>query len=204
MSRGSTVAAAALALMLACQRTPARITGSDSVPPSAVESVVITAGDIAQCGNLGDEATAALVEGIDGTIAALGDNAYEQGSLDEYRNCYGPTWGRYKGRTRPALGNHEYETDGAAGHWDYWGDAAGARGRGYYSYELGSWHVVVLNSNCGDRELRGGLRPGAMAPGRSRGSSRHLHPGVLPSPAVQLGEASRRYDGRAAALAGAL
>jgi acid phosphatase type 7 len=112
-------------------------------------ATLIAAGDIAQCSSSNDEATAALVDGIPGTVAVLGDNAYNDGSLAEYTNCYGPSWGQHKARTRPAVGNHEYHTSGAAGHWDYWGAAAGTRGQGYFSYELGTWHVVVLNSNCG-------------------------------------------------------
>ncbi|MGH8974535.1 MAG: metallophosphoesterase family protein, partial [Acidimicrobiia bacterium] len=67
----------------------------------------------------------------------------------EYRNCYEPSWGRHKARTRPVVGNHEYGTSGAAGYFGYFGTAAGTAGEGFYSYDLGAWHVVVLNSNCG-------------------------------------------------------
>jgi hypothetical protein len=71
------------------------------------------------------------------------------GTAAEFRDCYGPTWGRFKARTRPAVGNHEYLTPGAGPYWDYFGSAAGARGKGWYSYDVGSsWHVVVLNANC--------------------------------------------------------
>ncbi len=59
-----------------------------------------------------------------------------------------PTWGRYKARTHPAPGNHDYHTPGASGYFDYFGPAAGDRSKGYYSYDLGSWHIVVINSNC--------------------------------------------------------
>src|SRR5581483_6223433 len=64
--------------------------------------------------------------------------------------CYAPTWGRFKARTRPAVGNHEYVTPGAAGYFAYFGAAAGDPATGYYSYDLGAWHVIVLNGNCGE------------------------------------------------------
>jgi len=113
--------------------------------PSAEEGV---AGDIAKCSADGDEATAELVEGIDGTVLALGDNAYPRGSTANFEECYEPSWGRFKGRTKPVPGNHEYYTQGARDYFEYFGQAAGEPGEGYYSYDLGSWHVVALNSNC--------------------------------------------------------
>ena len=118
------------------------------------DPVLAAAGDIADCASPNDEATAALLGTMPGaTVAALGDNAYPHGSTQDYTNCYDPSWGAYKGpqeapQTRPAVGNHEYETAGASGYFNYFGTAAGDRSKGYYSYELGSWHVVVLNSNC--------------------------------------------------------
>jgi acid phosphatase type 7 len=111
--------------------------------------LLLAAGDIGSCGSGGDEATAELLEGVPATIAALGDLAYPIGSADDFAYCYDPSWGRFRAITRPAAGNHDYATPGAAGYFDYWGPAAGPRNAGYYSYELGSWHVVVLNSNCG-------------------------------------------------------
>ena len=110
--------------------------------------VLIAAGDIADCASRGDEATAALVRDIAGTVATLGDHAYETGSRQEFARCYDPSWGAVKARTRPAAGNHDYETRNAKGYFDYFGEAAGNRGEGYYSYDLGAWHIVVLNSNC--------------------------------------------------------
>jgi hypothetical protein len=115
----------------------------------AADPVLVGAGDIASCGGAQDEATAALLDTIDGTIMTLGDAAYENGSLSEYTTCFGLTWGRHKARIRPTLSDHDYQTSGAAGYFDYFGAAAGPRGAGYYSYDLGAWHVVVLNSNCG-------------------------------------------------------
>ena len=89
-----------------------------------------------------------MVEGIDGTVLALGDEAYPRGSAANFEECYGPSWGRFKERTRPVPGNHEYFTEGASGYFEYFGEAAGDPEEGYYSYELGYWHVVALNSNC--------------------------------------------------------
>ncbi len=117
-------------------------------PPAEQSATLLAAGDIAGCSTSGDEATAKLLDGLSGTVAPLGDLAYQSGTASEFTDCYGPTWGRHKTRTRPAPGNHEYLTTGASGYFGYFGAAAGDPKKGYYSYNLGSWHVVVLNSNC--------------------------------------------------------
>jgi len=120
-------------------------------PPVEKPPVVVTAGDIAVCRTEGDEATAKLVEGIDGaTVLTLGDNAYPEGSVEDFEECYGPSWGQFKARTKPSVGDGEYETAGASGYFNYFGEAAGDPQKGYYSYDLGSWHVIVLNSNCSE------------------------------------------------------
>ena len=100
-------------------------------------------GDIANCDGHGDEATAAMLAGAEGSIALLGDIAYESGSEREFAECFDPAWGGLKPRLRPTPGNHEYRSPGAAPYFAYFGEAAGAPGRGYYSYELGEWHVMV-------------------------------------------------------------
>ena len=113
-------------------------------------SILVGAGDIADCRDLsGAEATVKLLEQIPGTVMAVGDLAYPDGSKENFR-CYEKTWGRVKARTRPAAGNHEFHAAGATPYFDYFGTAAGDPKRGYYSYELGTWHIVVLNSECGD------------------------------------------------------
>jgi hypothetical protein len=118
--------------------------------------VVVAAGDIADCAKEGDEATATLVGGIEGTVLTLGDNAYPEGTAEDFAGCYDPSWGQFKARTRPSPGNHEYHTEGARGYFDYFGEAAGDPDEGYYSYDLGAWHIVALNSNCGEGEIRCG------------------------------------------------
>ncbi|MGH7615520.1 MAG: metallophosphoesterase family protein, partial [Gemmatimonadales bacterium] len=109
--------------------------------------ILIGAGDISSCGSNNDELTAQIVDTIPGTVMVIGDNVYENGTTSEFNNCYNPTWGRHKARTRPATGNHEYNSSGAAPYFAYFGAAAGVAGQGYYSYDLGAWHIIVLNSS---------------------------------------------------------
>jgi hypothetical protein len=130
-------------LALAASLALASVEASGQARPS--DPVVLAAGDIAACSSDGDERTAALLAANRGTVLALGDNAYDDGTLQEYRACFGPSWGRHKRRIRPTPGSHEYH-DGASGYFRYFGRAAGPAGRGYYSFDLGSWHIVSLNS----------------------------------------------------------
>jgi hypothetical protein len=109
--------------------------------------VLVGAGDIADCNTEADEATALLLDSIAGTVFTAGDNVYPNGTASQFATCYDSTWGRHRSRTRPSPGNHDYNTSGAAPYYAYFGDAAGPAGRGYYSYDLGAWHVVSLNSN---------------------------------------------------------
>jgi hypothetical protein len=115
----------------------------------AADPVIVGAGDIADCTTTSDSATAALLDRIAGTVFTLGDNVYTSGTAAEFRDCYAPTWGRHRARTKPAAGNHDYKTAGATGYFGYFGANAGDPKKGYYSYDLGTWHIVVLNSNCG-------------------------------------------------------
>lgn len=116
-----------------------------SAPPPA-DPVLVGAGDIADSGS-GDGATAALLDGIPGTVFTTGDNAYDDGTASQFHRYYEPTWGRHKARTRPSPGNHDYGVPNASDYFGYFGSLAGPSGRGYYSYDLGNWHVVSLNSN---------------------------------------------------------
>jgi len=123
---------------------------SSSPGASEPAAILVGAGDIADCTDLsGAEATAKLLEKISGTVMAVGDLAYPDGSKKNFE-CYDKTWGRVKSRTRPAPGNHEFHSAGATPYFDYFGSAAGDPKLGYYSYELGSWHIIVLNSECTD------------------------------------------------------
>jgi len=123
---------------------------ADTVVVTVVHAPVtlVGAGDIADCATPWDEKTALLLDAIPGTVFTLGDNAYEDGTADEFTNCYDPTWGRHKDRTYPAAGNHEYHSDAAAPYFAYFGTRAGDPEKGYYSYEAGAWKVIVLNSNA--------------------------------------------------------
>jgi hypothetical protein len=112
--------------------------------------VFVGAGDIAICGSSATAATASLLDSIGGTVFTAGDNAYLEGTAQQFRDCYDPTWGRHKDRTRPAPGNHEYASSPvAAPYFEYFGLAAGPPGLGYYSFDLGPWHAISLNSNIG-------------------------------------------------------
>ena len=119
-------------------------TESPTSPPTATAPgsvVFVGAGDISLCSNNNDEATAKLLDNIPGTVFTTGDNAYTDGSYTQYINCYDPTWGRHKARTKPVPGNHEYLTSGAAGYFQYFSNAPA-----YSAYNLGAWRIYALNS----------------------------------------------------------
>lgn len=123
-----------------------------TVAPVA-EAVLIGAGDIAVSGGKQAE-TAALIELFpDATVFTTGDNAYPDGAITEFTEHYEPTWGAFRDRTRPSIGNHDAHTEEAAAYFEYFGSRAGNPGEGWYSYNLGGWHVIVLNSDCGVRGL---------------------------------------------------
>ena len=126
--------------------TPMPAPPATPTPDPASDPVFVGAGDIAACGSDGAEKTARLLDRIEGTVFTLGDNAYESGAAEQFRDCYDPSWGRHKARTRPAPGNHDYVTPGAAAYYDYFSESAGPERRGYYSFDLGAWHIVSLNS----------------------------------------------------------
>jgi acid phosphatase type 7 len=123
--------------------------GAVQSPPASDDQgvVFVGAGDIANCEMLGGaKATAALLDGIQGTVFTTGDHAYQTGSVKDFEKCYEPTWGRHKKRTRPTIGNHDLVTDKGRPYFDYFGENAGPAGLGYYSYDLGAWHIISLNS----------------------------------------------------------
>jgi hypothetical protein len=136
-------------------------TGPSAAPTFAFEAeastdgdpVLVGAGDIADCTSTGDSETADLIDRIPGAVFAAGDIAYEDGTADQVRDCYGPTWGRFKDRTRPIPGNRDWRTE-IEPYLAYWGDhAVNGAGDPWYSWELGAWHIAMLDSDC--TEVRG-------------------------------------------------
>ncbi len=116
---------------------------------AAADPQLLTAGDIANCRNAGAMQTVDMLSRAAGTVLANGDLAYEDGLTSEFNDCYDPTWGTQKARTRPAVGNHEYSYfQDAAPYYTYWGSRAGDPTQGWYSYDVGTWHIIVLNSEC--------------------------------------------------------
>ena len=155
---------AVLALVLAagCAGTPRDL---DTSPPTTAataagqrSTMLLAAGDIASCASDGDEQTAALLDTMPGTVLTLGDTVYDDGSTDQFARCYLPSWGRFRDRTYPAPGNHDYQTTDASGYYGFFGPRAGQPGKGWYSFDLGRWHLVALNSNCDEV---GGCEPGS-------------------------------------------
>ena len=163
----------------AIRRTPRRdasMTPGDGTrwPAGSTDPVIAAAGDIA-CDPLsgsynGGHGTSTacrhrhtsdllLDAGLSGVLT-LGDNQYEDGQLSKFHQSYSQTWGRAKAITYPTPGNHEYRDPAgqAQGYFDYFGSAAGGRGAGYYSFDIGSWHLIALNSNCSEV---GGCGPGS-------------------------------------------
>jgi acid phosphatase type 7 len=121
-------------------------------------TTVLAAGDIASCTTSGDEQTAALLDTLPGTVLTLRDTVYDDGSASQFARCYAPSWGRFRDRTYPAPGNHDYQTAGASGYYGFFGPRAGQPGNGWYSFNLGRWHLIALNSNC---NAVGGCQPGS-------------------------------------------
>lgn len=145
--------------------------GAPAWQPAGLDPVIAAAGDIA-CdpadpsfnGGLGtpgfcrQRLTSDLLLRSDlAAVLAVGDLQYQNGTLPAFQASFHPSWGRVKPLIRPVPGNHEYQTPGAVGYYDYFGAAAGARDKGYYSYDVGDWHVVALNSECAT--IAGGCGP---------------------------------------------
>jgi acid phosphatase type 7 len=153
-SRAAWRAAGTVALLLASLRCGGSPSGSVAGPtppnisPSATDPVLVGAGDIGIASGGRQDATTLLLDKIGGTVFTLGDNLNgPTPTLQNYQTWYGVYWGRHLSRTRPSAGNHDYDSPGPAAYFQYFGEAAGPEWLGYYSYDVGSWHVVVLNSN---------------------------------------------------------
>ncbi len=149
-------AALSILLVLAAAAPPAS-GGADR--PRGATVTIAAAGDIALSGHVGknQKQTADLITDRihPAEVLVLGDAQYEKGEYAQFQKSYNPTWGAFKNITAPALGNHEYETKNASGYFQYFAQQLAGRGaaasdptRGYYSFDLGSWHIVALNSNC--------------------------------------------------------
>ncbi len=166
------VGIAAGVVLTACDRTalpsstaPIASPVSASPPPATMTpaasddvATLVGAGDIAVCGSDRDEATAALLDEIPGTVFTLGDNVYGGARAEHFRECYGPSWGRHRARTRPVAGNHDYDPGDASAYLEYFGVAAAPEGVTWYAYEVGSWQVIALDSDC---EAVGGCDAGS-------------------------------------------
>lgn len=117
-------------------------------PQAAAAPVLLATGDFGNCKAPGRKVVAAQLDKEPGTIATLGDHMYDPEGMTGMFECFEANWERHKLRIRPTIGNHDYLTLWGYGYFNYFGQAAGGHGGGYYSYDLGSWHIVVLNSNC--------------------------------------------------------
>jgi hypothetical protein len=151
-SRPARTVTAAAAPRMTVDKLVARQLGPD-------DALLIGAGDIADCGQLQPaKDTAAIIQKFPtATVFAAGDDAYTNGTANEFKDCYGQSWGVFKERTRPSPGNHDYGIyppvlrHNAAPYFNYFGTNAGPAGLGYYSYDLGGWHIVSLNSMAGQK-----------------------------------------------------
>ena len=105
-------------------------------------------GDMVTCGVPGPERVADLVDTLPGFILGLGDFSQQEGTIEQFRNCFDPVMGRHTSRIEPVPGNHEYRTPNAAGYFEYFGAAAGDPDKGYYERTKGNWQILYLNSTC--------------------------------------------------------
>jgi hypothetical protein len=143
------IAGMALSGAISCNspRPPTGPTPVDPLPPRGGTATVAAAGDIGLCGSPGVARTARLVEAIPGQVLLAGDIAYPNGAPQDFIACFDPDWGQFRNRWRPVPGNHDYNTPGAAGYFQYFGEAAGRGGRSFYSFITGDWLVLMIDSN---------------------------------------------------------
>ena len=165
-----------------------------SCSPSPDAPVVAAAGDIAcspdddpsgdscQQGSTSD----LLVQGDAWAVLTLGDDQYEDGELQAFQGSYAASWGRVKAITRPSPGNHDYHVPGGAGYYAYFGPVAGDPDKGYYSFDVGAWHLIALNSNCDAVGCDTGSPQVEWLTARSGGARVHLHARLLAPPALLL------------------
>jgi hypothetical protein len=135
-----------LTLATACA-SPSGPTGGNGGGPRGQTATLIAAGDIGMCGRPSVAQVANLVSSLEGDLILAGDIAYFQGTAEQFRDCFNPSWGGFRNRWHPVPGNHEYESAGARPYFAFFGDAAGPAGRGYYSFTAGEWLILMLDSN---------------------------------------------------------
>ena len=124
-------------------------TTSPTITATPTPVTLAAVADIAICGQESDDQTAALIADWNAEIIIAGDANNEDGTLWQYQNCFEPSWGQYFDKIHTVAGNHDYYSDPINNYYTYFGDRAGEAGKGYYSFDLGDWHIVGLNSNCG-------------------------------------------------------
>lgn len=127
------------------------IAWAGGVRAQSTDPVLVGAGDVVQCSRgefQNSQATANLLDSIPGTVFVVGDLVYPDSSGNYFAKCWAPTWGRFRNRMIPTVGNHGYNAPGAPEYYSYFGPKAGDPQKGYYSFNLGAWHVVVLNAEC--------------------------------------------------------
>jgi len=152
-------------LSVGLHQLTASVVDSDGAPAQSARQFtifdatnqVLAAGNVGYCPRTDDEATGVLLGTLPGRILALGDLAYPDGTATDFANCFHPAWGMHKARIHPVSGNHEWSEPNAQPYFDYFGPAAGTPGEGWYSFDVGNWHLVVLNGDC--NELPGGCAP---------------------------------------------
>ncbi len=158
MAPVATVAAPASSATVPSAAAPTSTPTPPEPSMAAGDPVLLAVGDIGRCDSTDDDAVGALIATLPGAVATLGDTAYDSGTPDELRNCFGAAWAGVTDRIRYAItGNHDDLTDAGAPLRDYLGRAASRDGRTYFSDELGSWHVVVLDADC--HVVAGGCGP---------------------------------------------
>jgi hypothetical protein len=138
---------AVLGIATACASPSGPSNGGGNGDPRGLTATVVAAGDIAMCGRPSVAQVANLVSTLPGELILAGDIAYFQGTAEQFRDCFNPSWGGFRSRWHPVPGNHEHESPGAQPYFAYFGEAAGPAGRGYYSFTAGDWLILMLDSN---------------------------------------------------------
>ena len=192
----------AAGLELVCALTAGALQSSTAEAPqaasqSASDSIVtlLAAGDIAACQG-GELATARILDTIPGQIIVLGDAAYaSRRDPNPYESCFAPSWGTFKERIRPVLGNHDYEPSMIRKYFAYFGEAAGPQPGGYYSFDIGRWHIIALNTNLdvGPRSRQGRWLADDLAANKARCTLAFMH-----HPRFSSGPHSPQWTTRAA------